>query len=175
MNAWSPRRARAGLLLSAVLVLIGLVPAVYFLGLFVWQVASSMQAGKWVALPMSLVFTEHSFAFLPHFPWPWFMSPESLLPLHSAISWGLSRVHAGILFGVLGVAIIAIGLLGGLKHYAALRAYRQHRQDQARRVRDYLRDDLQADSFGRREPFIVQYPKTSFESATAKERWSARG
>ena len=175
MNAWSPRRARAGLLFSAVLVLLGLVPAAYFLGLFVWQVASSMQAGKWIALPISLVFTEHPYAFLPRFPWPWFTSPDSLLPLHNAMSWALSRVHAGILFGILGVAIIAIGVLGALKHYAALRSYRQQRQDQARRVRDYLRDDLQADSFGRREPFIVQYPKPSFESATAKERWSARG
>ena len=175
MNAWSPRRARAGLLFSAVLALIGLVPAVYFLGLLVWQFASSLQAGKWLALPMSLVFTGHSFAFLPHFPWPWFMSPDSLLPLHNAISWVLGRVHVGLLFGVLGVAMVAIGVLGVLKHYAALRAYRQKSQDQARRVRDYERDDLQADSFGRREPYIIQYPKTSYDSSTPKERWSARG
>ena len=175
MNAWSPHRARTGLFLSAVLVLVGLVPAVYFLGLLVWQLVSSMQAGKWVALPISLVFTEHSFAFLPHFPWAWFMSPDTLLPLHNAMSWAFGRLHAGLLFGVLGVAIVTVGVLGWLKHYSALRAHRQQRADQARRVRDYRRDDLQADSFGRREPFIVQYPRESVEPATTKERWSARG
>ena len=173
MNAWSPHRARAGLLFSAVLVLIGLVPAAYFLGLLVWQLITSMQAGKWLALPMSLLFTGHSFAFLPQFPWPWFTSPDSLLPLHETMSWTLSRLHAGILAGLLGAALIAVGVLGVLKHYAALRFHRQRREDQARRVRDYRREDHHGDALGRREPFMVD-TDPRFESAVRTKRRSAR-
>ena len=165
MHAWfSPLRARASLFFSAALALAGLVPVAYFVGLFVWQVAVSMQAGKWIALPMSLLFTEHAYTFLPNLP----------LDLPSVLSAVLDRVHAGLLFGLVGLALVAVGLLGVVKQRAALRAYRQWREDRARRVDDYRRDDIHADSFGRREPFFVQYPKESYEPPS-KERWSAGG
>ena len=168
MHAWfSPLRARASLFFSAALAVAGLVPVIYFVGLFVWQVVVSVQAGKWIALPMSLLFTEHAYTFLPKLP---LSLPAALIPV-------LDRVQAGLLFGLVGLALVAIGLLGVLKQRAALRAYRQWREDRARRVEDYRRDDTHADAFGRREPIFVQYPKESPESfqPPAKERWSARG
>ena len=175
MHAWfSPLRARASLFFSSALILAGLVPVLYLAGVFVWQVIASMQAGKWIALPISLLFTEHAYAFLPKVPWAWFATPDSMLPLHNALAAVLGRVHAGALFGIVGLALVAVGVCGVLKQRAALRAYRQWREDRARRVEEYRRDDTHADAFGRREPIFVQYPAEPLEPP-AKERWSARG
>ena len=72
MNAWfPPRRARAtrsALILSAALVVAGLVPLLYFVGLVGWQIVTLVQTRSWVPLPASLLFTEHSFAFIPQLP-----------------------------------------------------------------------------------------------------------
>ena len=91
MNAWfPPLRARAALIFSAALVAAGLVPLLYFVGLVAWQIAMLFQTRAWVPLPASLLFTDHSFAFIPEFPWAWLMSPDSLLPVHTAAMWVLS-------------------------------------------------------------------------------------
>ena len=50
MNAW-PIRARIALAVSAVLVVAGAVPVLYFTGLVAWQVVTLVQTGSWVALP----------------------------------------------------------------------------------------------------------------------------
>jgi hypothetical protein len=165
MNAWfTPRRARAAravLILSAALVVAGLVPLLYFLGLVGWQVAALVETRSWVRLPASLLFTEHSFAFIPQFPWAWLTSPDSLLPAHTALMWVLSRVHAGLAFGLVGLAIIALGVMGVLTQRAVIRAQRQEIDDRQRRVRDYRSDKSPAPTLDERlEPFI-SVPKKS--------------
>ena len=52
MNAGFPvLKARTVLLFAAVLMLAGLVPVLYFVALFVWQISALFQAGSWVPLP----------------------------------------------------------------------------------------------------------------------------
>lgn len=76
--------------------------------------------------------------FIPQIPWPWLMSPESLLPAHKLVTSLLERPHVGLLFAVSGVPVIALGVLCARQHSAALRAEKQRRADQLRRVQDYV-------------------------------------
>lgn len=159
MNAWFPprraRAARAALILSAALVAAGLVPLLYFVGLVGWQVVTLFQTRAWVPLPVSLLFTEHSFAFIPQLAWPWLASPDSLLPAHTAILWVLSKVHAGLVFGLAGFALGAAGAIGVLRQRAVIQAQRQDLDDRQRRVRDYRNDHSAAPTVDERlEPFI---------------------
>jgi hypothetical protein len=172
MNAWfTPRRARAVLILSAALVVAGLVPLLYFVGLVGWQVVTLFQTRAWVPLPVSLLFSEHSFAFIPQLRWPWLASPDSLLPAHTAIVWVLSKVHAGLVFGLAGLAIIALGVLGVLRQRAVIHAHRQNLDDRQRRVRDYRNDHSAAPTLDERlEPFI-SVPKKS-RAAGGGGRWT---
>jgi hypothetical protein len=162
MSAWfPPLRAKVMLVFWATVAIVGLAPVLYLAGLVGWQVVTLFQRGTWVPLPSSLLLTEHSFAFLPALGWAWLMSPDSLLPVHTALIWVLSRVHAGAIFAVVGLGVIALGVLGVLRHYAAIRAHRQRAEDSRRRVRDYRNDDGDAASFdGRREPFITEQRKS---------------
>jgi hypothetical protein len=172
MNAWfSPRRSRAVLILSAALVVAGLVPLLYFVGLIGWQVLTLFQTRSWVPLPVSLVFTEHSLAFIPQFPWPWLASPDSLLPAHAAIAWVLGKVHAGLIFGLAGFALGAVGVLGVLRQRALIHAHRQDLDDRQRRVRDYRNDHSAAPTLDERlEPFISA-PRKS-RAAGGGGRWN---
>lgn len=158
MNAWfPPLRAKVMLAFWAAVAIAGLAPVLYFVGLLVWQFVTALQGGKWIALPASLLLTEHSFAFLPALGWAWLMSPDSLLTVHSALMWALVRVHAGVIFGVVGLAVIALGVLGVRRHYAALRTQRQRAEDSRRRVRDYRNEDGHLAALdGRQEPFISE-------------------
>jgi hypothetical protein len=143
------------------LAVVGLAPVLYFAGLVGWQLVTLFQRGSWVPLPSSLLLTEHSFAFLPGLGWAWLMSPDSLLPVHTALMSVLSRVHAGAIFAVVGLGLIALGVMRVLRHHAAIRAQRQRAEDRRRRVRDYRNDEVQAASFdGRREPFIAEPRKS---------------
>ena len=175
MNAWFPprsaRAARAVLILSAALVVAGLVPLLYFVGLVGWQIVTLFQTRSWVALPLSLLFSEHSLAFIPQFPWPWLASPDSLLPAHTAIVWVLSKVHAGLVFGLAGLALGAVGVVGVLKQRALLRAQKQELDDRKRRVRDYRNDHSAAPTLDERlEPYISA-PKKA-RAAGGGGRWT---
>lgn len=169
MNSWfPPLRARAVLIFSAALVVFGLVPVLYFVGLLAWQLAMLFQTGAWTPLPASLLFTDHSFAFVPGFPWTWLMSPDSLLPVHTGAMWVLGRLHAGLIFALVGLVIVALGVIGTLRQYATIRAQKQRREDSLRRVRDYLRDEGTIAPFDeRREPFI-SVPKKSRAAGSAR-------
>jgi hypothetical protein len=157
----------------ATVAIVGLAPVLYLAGLVAWQFVTLFQRGSWVALPSSLLLTEHSFAFLPALGWAWLMSPDSLLPAHSALIWVLSRVHAGAIFAVVGLGLIALGVFGVRRHYAAIRAQRQRAEDSRRRVRDYRNDEGQAPFDGRREPFdgrrepFISEPRKSRAAAGA--------
>lgn len=146
MNAGSAlRKARMGYLFAVVLVLAGLVPVLCFLALFGWQLSASIQASKWIALPLTLVFTDHALAFIPEFTWA---APP-------AVTAVLDRVHVGLIPAVLGLVLIALGVLRALRQKALIRTYRQRNEDRVRRISDYRRDDSRIDLVdGRREPFI---------------------
>jgi hypothetical protein len=170
MSTWfPPLRAKVMLVLWATVALVGLAPVLYLAGLVTWQVVTLFQRGSWVPLPASLLLTEHSFAFLPALGWAWLISPDSLLPAHTGLMWVLSRVHAGAIFGVVGIGLIALGALGVRRHYAAIRAHRRRVEDSRRRVQDYRNDEGHAASFdGRREPFITEPSKARAAAGGAR-------
>src|SRR5688500_15338467 len=175
MNAWfQPRRARAtraALIFPAALVVAGLVPLLYFIGLVGWQIATLVQKGSWVPLPASLLLSEHSFAFIPQLAWPWLASPDSLLPVHTALVWVLSRLHAGLAFGLAGLALGAVGVVGVLRQRAVMHAHKQELDDRQRRMRDYRNDHSAAPTLDERlEPFI-SVPRKS-RAAGGGGRWS---
>lgn len=166
MNAWFPLlKARTALFFAVVLVVAGLVPVLYFVALVTWQFAALFQAGSWVPLPATLLFTDHSLlqagkaapvlAFIPEFSWAWLASPGSLLPAHEAVAWVLGRLHVGLAFALVGLAVMALGALSAFRQMALTRAHKQRNEGWLRRMQDYRDESSAADAVdGRREPFI---------------------
>ena len=150
-------KARTALLFALGLTAGGLALVLYFAALFAWQLGVVFQGGGWVPLPATLLFTDHSLLeagkaaqvlpFIPELPW----SPNRIVTLV------LERVHVGLVFALLGAALMARGLLSSSRHVAALRADRQRHEDRLRRVADYRRTDA-GPIDGRREPFISSRP-----------------
>ena len=165
MKTWFPLlKARTVFLLATIVVLAGIAPLLYFVSLLVWQIATSVLAGSWVALPATLAFTDHALlqngkaapvlAYLPQLPWDWLMKPETLLPLHEVVSGLLGRIHVGLPFGLFGMGVIALGFLFVLRQKYAIREAKRRNEDRLRRIDDYRRDTSGADPDARREPYI---------------------
>lgn len=89
---------------------------------------------------------------LPFFP---VLNIEAWLPAHPAAAWLLERMHIGALFGALGAAIAAAGILLAIRQTALLRTLRRRREDALRRVRQYRADEARQQLHENRlEPFI---------------------
>ena len=153
------------LLAGVALVITGLLPVLYFLALLAWQFSAVFQTGSWVALPATLVFADHLalqggkvapvLPFIPHLPWPWLMTPDSLLPLHKLVASLLGRTHVGLVLALAGLALMALGTLRARHYRTVIQAEKQRRTDGLRRVHDYRVDDSRARTFEeRREPYI---------------------
>jgi len=139
------------LMLSVLLVLAGAVPVVFFAGIIAWQALTLVQGGGWVPLPVLLMFSDPTLAFVPDLTWIWHAGADTPAP----VIWALSRVHFALLPALAGLAIMAIGVRRLHLRRSALRAQRERHEDRLRRVQDYQRGDGLGDSFdGRREPFI---------------------
>lgn len=147
------------------LVITGLLPLLYLVALLAWQFSALFEAGSWVALPTTLLFTDHLalqggkvapvLPFIPHVSWPWLTSPDSLLPLHKLVASLLGRVHVGLVFALPGLAVITLGALRARRSMSVIRAAEQRRADGLRRVNDYCLDERRARAFEeRREPYL---------------------
>jgi len=157
-------KARKVPVFGVALVVAGLVPVLYFLALFAWQMTASIEIRSWIALPATLLFIDLSplqaakaapvLGFIPQFPWPWLTNPDAWLPLHGAVTWILTRVHVGLPFALVGLPVIALGVRAALRQRAVFRAQRQQYEDRLRRTRDYRLEDHQDPLGERREPFI---------------------
>lgn len=144
--------ASMGFLSSAVLIVTGLAPVLYFLALVAWQFSMAWQT-KWVALPLTLAFSDHALLatgklapvlpFIPQFPW-------TANPTVAAI---LDKVHVGLIPALVGLVLIGLGLLGAYKRNRVDRQQRLSEEDRSRRMQDYQRDGPDLID-GRREPFI---------------------
>jgi hypothetical protein len=152
------------LIFSVLLVLVGAVPVLFFAGLVAWQAITLFHGGGWVPLPAFLLFSAHSFSFVPDLSWVWHASADSPPP----VIWVLSRVHFALLPALAGLAIMGVGVRRLLMQRAATRAQRDQHEDRLRRVQDYQRADGSADTLdGRREPFISGLsPSTAIRRAT---------
>jgi hypothetical protein len=153
MKAFPQLRAGTGLFFAGVLIVIGLVPLVYFAALGLLQLWLSVQAGKWIALPLTLAFSDHALLasarsapalpLIPQFPW---IADPTVAPF-------LDRVHVALIPALAGLALLLLGMLRVYLHRALLRLHRQHAEDRTRRVQDYQRESGDFID-GRREPFI---------------------
>lgn len=146
-------RTGLGLFFAGALIVIGLVPLLYFATLGLLQLWLSVQAGKWVALPLTLAFSDHALLAsarpapaLPLIPqFPWIADPT--------VAAFLDRLHVALVPALLGLALVMLGVVRVRRHYALLRLHRQYAEDRTRRVQDYQRDAGDPID-GRREPFI---------------------
>ncbi|HEY8250668.1 MAG TPA: hypothetical protein VIG70_08680 [Burkholderiales bacterium] len=157
-------KARKVPVFGVALVVAGLALVLYFVALFAWQITASIQIRSWIALPATLLFSDHSLLqaakaapvleFIPEVPWPWLMNPDAWLPVHSAVTWILTRVHVGLPFALVGLPVMALGVLAAMRRKAVFHAQRQQYEDRLRRTHDYRREDHPESLDGRREPFI---------------------
>jgi hypothetical protein len=125
-------RMRMGVLVAGALVIAGLLPVLYFVALLTWQFNVLFEAGSWVPLPATLVFSDHSLLqagkaapvlpFIPHLTWPWLMGPESLLPAHPLVTSFLGHLHVGLAFAIAGAVVVAIGMFRARQYISVIRA-----------------------------------------------------
>ena len=159
MRAWLRLlKARILLLCSAGVVMLGLAPVLYLLGLLAWQLDTWRQTRFWIALPAALVFTDRAllldvnlapvFAYVPHFDGAW--------NTNEVVAQLLSRLHLGLIPGLIGCAIMAVGISSALRQRVLIRIHKDRKKNPVRRLDNYRREASRADAGqdGRREPFI---------------------
>ena len=121
-----------GVLVAGALVIAGLLPVLYFVALLTWQFSVLFEAGSWIPLPATLVFSDHSLLqagravsvlpFIPHVAWPWLMSPESFSPVHPLVTSLLGRLHVGLVFAIAGAVVVAIGVFRAWQYMGVIHA-----------------------------------------------------
>ena len=159
MRAWLHLlKARILLLCSLGVVLIGLAPLGYAIGLVVWQVDVYRNTGAWIALPAGLAFVDRAplqagnlapvLAFIPHLDSTW--------TTHDVVWRILSNLHLGLIPGLIGFGILAVGMSSALRQRALIRIHKARRKAPVQRLEPQRREASPpppADN-GRREPFI---------------------
>ena len=159
MRAWFHLlKARILLLCSLGVVLIGLAPLAYAIGLVAWQVDVYHNTGSWIALPAALAFVDRALlqagnlapvlAFIPHLDLLW--------TTHELAWRALSQVHLGLVPGLVGAAVLAVGTSSALRQRALIRIHKARRKAPVQRLEPQRREanpPPPADN-GRREPFI---------------------
>lgn len=151
-------------LVSIALILTGAAPAAYLLVLLMAQLFTSMQVGSWVALPLTVLFTEPAVlqagnaapivGLLPNLSSTWTAGPDS----PAALMWVLNKVHVAAVPVLLGLPVLAAGLLRLRRRSDEIRVHTQQNEDRLRRVSDYQRDETAiAPIDGRREPYIANW------------------
>lgn len=158
MRAWLRLlKARTLLLCSGLVAIIGLAPLLYVLGLVAWQFDTFRQTGSWIALPAALVFTDRALlqggdvapvlAFIPYF---------GAWSTNEVVARILSTLHVGLIPGVIGCAVMAVGMSCVLRQRVLIRIHKERKKDPVRRLDNYRREARGADAGddSRREPFI---------------------
>lgn len=152
MKAWLRLlKARILLLCSIAVVIVGIAPVLYFLGLLAWQVDIWRDTRAWITLPAALAFADRALlrggelapvlAFIPHLPqithidWTW--------STHEVVAQILRHLHIGVIPGLLGGAIMATGISSGLRQRILIRIQKQRRKEPVQPLVE-----------GRREPVI---------------------
>ena len=158
MKTWTAR------MFSGALVLIGAAPLVYLLVLLMAQLFTSIKAGGWVGLPLTVLFTEPAalqagkaapiVGLIPNLSSLWVAGPDS----PAALMWLLGKVHVAAIPALLGLPLLAAGVLNIRTRREAVRTQQERHEDRLRRVSDYQREDtVIAPLDGRREPYIANW------------------
>ena len=146
------------LLCSAGVVLIGLALLAYLVGLVAWQVDMQVKTGSWIPLPAGLAFVDRALlhgghltpllAFIPQLDSTW--------TTHDVVWRILSKVHIGLIPGLIGFGVMAVGLSSFLRQRTLIRIHKERRKAPVKRLDKHRREasPTQAADNGRREPFI---------------------
>ena len=165
MKAWLRLlKARILLLCSMAVVVVGIAPVLYLLGLLAWQVDIWLNTRAWITLPAALAFTDRALlrggelapvlAFIPHLlqlthiDWTW--------STNEVAAQILRHLHIGVIPGLIGCAIMTTGISTVLRQRVLIRIHKQRRKDPVQpldhRVTEPSRAEVGFD--GRREPVI---------------------
>lgn len=118
------------------LAVLGALPVLYAVGLFVWQIGNRALGGPSVRLHVGTLFTDHPYPFLPALPAGWLQGPwTGSAEAQQVLAGVLGAVHVGWLFAVPGLLLAALGAWIALRQAAAIEAERRRREDRLRRVR----------------------------------------
>ena len=165
MKAWLRLlKARILLLCSIAVVIVGIAPVLYLLGLLAWQVDIWLDTRAWITLPAALAFTDRALlrggelapvlAFIPHLPqltlidWTW--------STHEVAAQTLRHLHIGVIPGLIGCALMATGISTMLRQRVLIRIHKQRRKEPVQPLDTGVAEPGRADvGFdGRREPVI---------------------
>lgn len=174
MKAWLRLlKARILLLCAIAVVIVGITPVLYLLGLLAWQVDIWLDTRAWITLPAALAFTERALlrggelapvlAFIPHLPqltpidWTWTTS-EVAAPI-------LRHLHIGVIPGLVGCALMTTGISAVLRQRVLIRIHKQRRKAPVQPL-DHVTEPGRAEvGFdGRREPVIDAAPQPADSS-----------
>jgi hypothetical protein len=151
MKAWLRLlKARILLLCSIAVVIVGIPPVLYLLGLLAWQIDIWLDTRAWISLPAALAFTDRALlrggevapvlAIIPHLPqltlidWTW--------STNEAAAQILRHLHIGVIPGLIGCALMTTGISTVLRQSVLIRIHKQRRKDPVQPLD------------GRREPVI---------------------
>ena len=133
-------------LLAQALVLLGLAPIAYALGLLGWQAANWLHTGAWVALPARLLvhasalqaprFAEVA-PFIPAVDWGWANQPQVLILPSRVLGVILDRAHIGLIALLLAWALIAFGRSIAARQAELIAWQQQQRAERLRRAAQY--------------------------------------
>ncbi len=138
-----PRLTR---LFAQAIVLVGLAPIAYALGLLGWQAINWLHSGTWVALPARLLVNASAlqaprFAdvvpYVPAVDWAWANHPHVLVMLSRVLGVILDRAHIGVIAALVGWAIIAFGRSLAARQDELIEWQRRQRADRLRRAAQY--------------------------------------
>lgn len=138
--------ARATRLLAQALVILGLAPIAYALGLLAWQAVTWLHTGAWVPLPARLLVDASALQaprlaevapFIPGIDWGWANQPKILFMLGKVLGVLLDRLHVGVPIALLGYAIIALGRDMAARQAQLIEWQTRARVERLRRVAQY--------------------------------------
>jgi hypothetical protein len=147
------------------LVLAGLPPLLYCLALVGWQFINYLQMGIWGPLPVSLLFTDHPFRFLPPpLANGWLTNlGEMWRPAHDAVAWMFPRLHVGAVFAAPGMLVMAIGASIATRRAVVVRSPEKLQRDRPRdaRVRHSREQAARVEPFIGSDTFLARDKKAA--------------
>ena len=149
-------KARTLLFCSLGVVLIGLAALAYLGGLLAWQIDMQLKTGTWIALPAGLAFVDRAalqggnlapvLAFIPQLDSTW--------TTHDVVWRVLSQLHIGLIPGLIGFGVMAVGISSLLRQATLIRIHKERRKAPVQRLDKHRREAKPVSDDRRREPFI---------------------
>ena len=167
MSAWLHLlKARILLLCSLGVVLIGLAPLAYVIGVLAWQFQMYRETGILIGLPAGVVFTNHALAFIPHLDWAW--------SSHDVVRRVASNLHIGVIPGIIGCAMLAVGISSLLRQRLLIRIHKERRKALAQKLENQRPEASPRDAGydGRREP-VIGLTDSAPANDSPPARWTA--